>query len=401
MKDIKILLVEDQRLNAMTLQLELEKMGYTITDIIECGEEAINSIEKEMPNLILMDIVLNGQIDGIDTAKNIQERFDIPIIYLTAFADEEIFERVVSTCPTGYLVKPFEAIELSTTIKSSLYIHEKEMELKYCKENFDKAVEKKAMQLSITKAGSETNKALSAHVKEHIRKLHRVVEQSPSIILITDPKGNIEYVNPTFTKLTGYTIDEIVGKNPRLLKSNKQSNEFYKNLWDTIKSGNDWHGELCNVKKGGDYYWESVSISPLANPEGVITNYVKASEDITKRKLIEKELKKNHDELEDRVKMRTAELASANKKLHLEITARKVSEKKQEKLINELHETILKVKTLSGLIPICSSCKKIRDDKGFWSQVEMYIKEHSYAEFTHSICPDCKDKLLNSVHDGN
>jgi PAS domain S-box-containing protein len=115
-------------------------------------------------------------------------------------------------------------------------------------------------------------------------KLSRAVEQSPASVLITDLDGKIEYVNPKFMEVTGYSMDEVKGKNPRILKSDYYTKEDYKELWDTITSGNIWKGELRNRRKNGEIYWEHASISPIKNEYGVITHYVGVKEDITKRK---------------------------------------------------------------------------------------------------------------------
>jgi len=84
-----------------------------------------------------------------------------------------------------------------------------------------------------------------------------------------------------------------------------------------------------------------------------------------------------------------------------DITERKQNEEVREKLIEELHDALVKVKTLSGLLPICTSCKKIRDDKGYWNQIEKYIRDHSEAQFSHSLCPECSKKLYPELHDGS
>jgi hypothetical protein len=109
-------------------------------------------------------------------------------------------------------------------------------------------------------------------------------------------------------------------------------------------------------------------------------------------------LVKANEELEERVKERTAELTEINERLTREIAERKRAEDEKEDLIRELKETLSKVKTLSGLLPICSSCKKIRDDKGYWNQLEAYIRDRSEAEFTHSICPECKKRLYPELN---
>ena len=120
--------------------------------------------------------------------------------------------------------------------------------------------------------------------EEQVLKLTKGIEQSPATIVITDIDGNIEFVNPMFTEVTGYTAQEAMGQNPRVLKSDYQTQEFYKDLWDTIKGGNDWRGELCNKKKSGELYWESASISPIKNENGEIVNFIAVKEDITDRK---------------------------------------------------------------------------------------------------------------------
>lgn len=122
-----------------------------------------------------------------------------------------------------------------------------------------------------------------------LRTLSCAVEQSPSIIIITDTEGCIEYINPRFTAVTGYLPEEIIGKNPRVLKSDHASLKTYQQLWQTITAGNVWRGELLNKKKNGDLYWVAASISPVHNGRGEITHFVGIQEEITERKQIEQE----------------------------------------------------------------------------------------------------------------
>ena len=120
-----------------------------------------------------------------------------------------------------------------------------------------------------------------------ILKLSRAIEQSPVMIVITDTKGTIEYVNPIFNEITGYTAEDVLGQNLDFLKPEGVSSKEYKQLWQTITSGNTWKGELCTRKKTGEFYWESVSISPVRNAAGNITHFVAVKEDITERKQME------------------------------------------------------------------------------------------------------------------
>lgn len=122
------------------------------------------------------------------------------------------------------------------------------------------------------------------------QKLSKAIIQNPATIVITDLKGNIEYVNPKFTQQTGYTLEEVTGRNPRILKSGYHGADFYKTLWDTILSGKDWYGELLDCKKNGDFYWESAIISPLVNDDGQVTHFIAVKEDITERKKMVEDL---------------------------------------------------------------------------------------------------------------
>jgi PAS domain S-box-containing protein len=138
----------------------------------------------------------------------------------------------------------------------------------------------------------------SKKAEEQILKLSIAVEQNPASIVITDTKGNIEYVNPKFCALTGYSKEEAIGKNPKILKSDA-SDDFYKDLWETILAGNEWKGEFHNRKKNGDLYWELASISAVKNSSGEIVNFLAIKEDITERKLVSEALKESAKKYRD------------------------------------------------------------------------------------------------------
>lgn len=193
MENARIMIVEDIWLIANDLRESLGKLGYTVTAIVSSGEEAVKKAGEEMPDLILMDIVLSGRMDGIEAAEKIRSATDIPVIYLTAYSDEKKLERAKVTEPFGYLIKPVNDRELHTTIETALYRNR----------------------------------------MEHERK----------------------------------------------------------------------------------------------------------------------------------------------------------------KLLREIDEASRTIRTLEGLLPICSHCKKIRDDKGYWAQIETYLSEHAGAQFSHGICPECSKKF--------
>lgn len=125
------------------------------------------------------------------------------------------------------------------------------------------------------------------HLEMERQKLSLAIEQSPTMFVITDTEGRIEYVNKKFTEITGYTLEDVKGETPRILKSGETSTEIYKQLWDTIKSGKEWRGEFHNKKKNGDLYWEMNSISSVKDEQGKITHFLAVKEDVTKRKWAE------------------------------------------------------------------------------------------------------------------
>ena len=127
--------------------------------------------------------------------------------------------------------------------------------------------------------------------EEQIRKLSRAVEQSPVSIVITDAEGRVEYVNPRFTENTGYAAADVLGQNPRVLKSGRHPVEFYAELWSTIKSGHDWHGVLENRRKNGDIFSEQTVISPVKDDAGNVTHFIAIKEDITARLQLEEQLR--------------------------------------------------------------------------------------------------------------
>ena len=135
--------------------------------------------------------------------------------------------------------------------------------------------------------------------EDELRKLSQAVEQSPAAVVLTNPQGLIEYANPKFSQITGYTLEEVRGKNSRFLKSGETSSEEYGKLWETIKAGHEWHGEFHNRRKDGTFFWEQASISPVRDDTGNISHFLAIKEDITERKRYQEQLQHlaTHDDL--------------------------------------------------------------------------------------------------------
>lgn len=148
-----------------------------------------------------------------------------------------------------------------------------------------------------------------------ILKISHAVNQSPIMVIISDRYGNIEYVNPKVTEVTGYRVEELIGKNPRIFKSGYTKDEEYKALWNTISSGKEWSGELYNKKKNGEFYWERTSISSVKDSNGNIVHYISVKEDITAAKEKELELIKAKEKAEESEKVKSAFLANMSHEL--------------------------------------------------------------------------------------
>ena len=148
----------------------------------------------------------------------------------------------------------------------------------------------------LTVYGSTADITERKQAETELTKLSTAVTQSPSIIIITDTEGNLQYGNPKFTEITGYSLEEAIGQNPSILKSGYLPDKMYKELWETISSGKTWRGEFHNKKKNGELYWEMASVSPVFDEQGNIINYIKVAEDITERKQAEDNFRHSIDE---------------------------------------------------------------------------------------------------------
>lgn len=179
----QILIVEDEIIIAEDIQTKLIRMGYSVPAVVSSGEEAIVKVKENNPDLILMDIVLFGKMDGIEAAEKIHSFSDVPIIYLTAFADQDTLERAKITEPFGYLIKPFKERELLITLEMALYKHKTEKKLK---------MSEKRLQ--------ESEKWLTASI-------YGIGEA----VIATDSKGIIRIINPIAEALTGWNRNEAIG----------------------------------------------------------------------------------------------------------------------------------------------------------------------------------------------
>jgi signal transduction histidine kinase/AmiR/NasT family two-component response regulator len=184
-KNKKILIVEDELLVAEDIAFRLKSLGYKITDMVISGEDALSSIEKENPDLILMDIMLKGELDGIQTHEIINKKYSIPLVYLTSYSDEKTFSRAKLTQPFGYIIKPFDERELHTVIEVAIYKHSMEMRLEDQLKN-EELISRISTQLLATKTDN-----LDSVIIDSLRMFGEYMGVDKSFILIVDYKNNI------------------------------------------------------------------------------------------------------------------------------------------------------------------------------------------------------------------
>ena len=255
----KILIVEDESIEALDIKHALELFGYEVPNIATSGEDAVELALDIKPDLILMDIILKGNTDGIAAASKIKE-LNIPVIYLTAYSEESKVNRALLTEPYGYIIKPFDRNELKYTIELAIYKNKMEMELKIREEKY-----------------------------------RRLAENSKDMIYVMSiPDGNYQYVNPAVEKITEFSPEEFY-KSTRLLKSyiHPDHRNYYKKTWKKLLNGETQSAyEYKIVTKSGKEKWLNQRNTIIKDNEGNPIAIEGTVTDITKRKEIEEGLKK-------------------------------------------------------------------------------------------------------------
>jgi len=235
---------------------------------------------------------------------------DSPWAIVTKIDSQEILEPVtarvwyvVATC-TIILITIGLAVSLWWRRKREAYLSTQyEIELQFnqdlihaeqllleANDRLEERVATRTEELSDSNTKLKQEIAERKQIEELLRKQFQAILQSPIAIIITDLDGTIEFVNPKFSEYCGYSYEEAIGQNPRIVKSEKTPPEVHKKLWETITAGDVWTGELCNRKKNGELYWEYGKILPLKNQDGIITNFMAFKEDITRHKQLEEKM---------------------------------------------------------------------------------------------------------------
>ncbi len=221
-----------------------------------------------------------------------------------------------------------------------------------------------------------------------LKKLSITVEQSPVSILITDTKGNIEYVNPKFSEISGYSFEELKGQNPRILSSGQMVEETYKEMWGTILSGKEWHGEFYNKKKNGELYWESASISPIINSSGQITHFVAVKENISEKKKMNEKLMKSEEQFRSIWENSVDAMRLLDENgivININDAYSKLFEVKKEEVIGKLFNSSYKITESESKIDRFKERLRTKEiQKNFETKLLLKNGKDIWAEFTNS-----------------
>lgn len=326
MRKDRVLIVEDEIIVAKDLQQKLINLGYLVPDIALTGDEAMSKTRTINPDIILMDIKLGGDVDGIDTATNIRKNNDVPIIFLTAYGDESTIERAKLTDPNGYMIKPFNVQELHSNIQLALH----------------------------------KNK-LDSQLRRNQEFLFNMIQNMGEAVIATDMDYSVQFLNKNAQIILDISKKEAIGKKiasiVRLCTSDKfeEINVVPSSIKDKLISKNltKVSNLLLTSSQGKKTIVDEI-IAPVIDYDSSQTGFVFIFQDMTERRNTELVLEKINKELERRVAQRTSELFSTNKQLESEILERKKIEKKittmkesLENIINSTSELIIALDRLN------------------------------------------------------
>lgn len=268
---LRILLVEDSPLDAQLIARELQRFGYELAcERVDTPEAMQAALMRHSWDVVLADYSM-PRFCGLDALKLVKASgLELPFILVSGTIGEETAVAAMRAGAYDYLLKDRLA-RLGAAVQRSM----------------EEAEQRRARRAA----------------EERLRLLFHAVEQSPAIITITDAAGNIEYVNPRFTAVTGYQSQAVRGQNCRIFKSEQTPSTEHARLWKTIMAGGEWRGEFVNRKRNGELFWESAAISPVRDNGGSILHFVKVAEDITQRKRADESLRKLETQLRQAQKM--------------------------------------------------------------------------------------------------
>jgi PAS domain S-box-containing protein len=276
-----VLVVEDERIVALDLKVRLSSLGYTVAGTVPSAEQALQTAQEQLPDIVLMDIHLEGELDGIEAARALHESLHIPVIFLTAYSEDSTLTRAEKTLPYGFLVKPVDERALHASIQMALARH-----------------------------------AAESALRESEQRFRDVVDAAGEFVWETDARGRYVYVSKRAEEIMGYPQSELLGQSPTQLMPPEERERLSSWFCEQIRAHKPFRGlEHMVVRADGTPTWQRVSGVPRTDARGRYQGYRGTGLDVTDRKRIEARLQQLNEELEQRVRARTAALERANREL--------------------------------------------------------------------------------------
>lgn len=257
---MNILLIDKDEKALSELKQLVSSTGEHTTVTFDSATLALRHCKSAQYDIVVINCSM-PDITGIAfiyKLKELPQYKEVPILMLSSFVQKEILYQALELGANDFVSIPIDPMEFTIKLRNLVYLRQKQI-------------------------------MIQNHEKQ-LLKLTEALRQSPHSVVITDKDAVIEYVNPKFTAITGYSPEEVIGKKPSILQSGLTPADTYHQMWQTLTEGKVWSGRLLNKKKNGQLYWESISISPVKTPEGEIVNYIAIKEDISQLKLLEEKL---------------------------------------------------------------------------------------------------------------
>ncbi len=276
----KILIVDDDRNILITLKAFLESSIYNV-DTAETAADALTMLGKQTYDIIVSDIIL-PEMNGIELLRKIRQvSDDVQVIMMTGEPTIETATDALREGAMDYIQKPVYKTDIERVIGNAVkvkkLIDEKrqlETENRRYQEHLEELVIERTSELHKSYLQMQKEIDIKEQTMAEKNLLSTALEFAANAVVITDYEGTIVYVNPAFTKLTGYSAKEAAGQNPSILKSGKHSKDFYRDMLDTICSGRVWSNDIINKRKDGTLYTEKMTITPVETEEDEITHFI-------------------------------------------------------------------------------------------------------------------------------
>ena len=282
---------------------------------------------RTSPDLLLLDVSL-PDLDGRDLCRQLKADPVLATVFVVLISGAvKTPEDIVIGLEAGadaYLNRPITMAELLAQVNALIRIRRREQAREKRDQELTEARQAALSMMQDAEIARRRTEDALRRLEDSTRSLHLLslaIENSPAVVMITDGKAQIEYVNPQFTRVTGFTAAEVVGKNPRLLQSGQHPREFYARMWATLVAGREWRGEICNRKKNGELYWELASIAPVNGPSGGVTHYVAVEEDLAERKRVEAALTEAKKQAESASRAKSMFLANMSHEIRTPMNA--------------------------------------------------------------------------------